>query len=104
MFLAQFIIRHPEFRPVPTETIVAALDAAGKELNATEIGEPFDEAHGLLAAHKLALSPMGRNARMVRDDGTSTYGDEFKAVLGRSVTAASVVGGLVPILGCAPWP
>lgn len=104
MFYAQFIVRHAEFRPAPQETVVACLTAAANELSAAEIGLPYDEAHGLLAAHKLALSPFGRNARMVRDDGTTTYGDEFKAVLGRSVLAASVVGGLVPILGCVPWP
>lgn len=104
MQYAQFIVRHAEFKPAPPDTVQMVLDMAASELSADEIGEPYDEAHGLLAAHKLALSPFGRNARMVREDGTTTYGDEFKAVMGRSITAASVVGGLAlapSLRGCS---
>lgn len=102
MTLAQFIVRHSAFAPVKPDTVQAVLDAAEKELNADELGEAYDEAHGLLTAHKLCLTPEGRNARMMvgsEHSPITTYQSEFNAVMARSITALSVTGGLRPV-GC----
>jgi hypothetical protein len=69
------------------------LDRAATELNATAFGVAYDEAHGLLAAHKGAISPFGRNARMLNEHGNSTYEVEFGKVCARAITALSVMGG-----------
>jgi hypothetical protein len=45
--------------------VQACLDAAASELNAAELGTSYDEIHGLLAAHKIALGPYGTAARMI---------------------------------------
>jgi hypothetical protein len=102
MTYAKFIVRHGVFSSVKAETVQAVLDAAALELNATELGVNYDEAHGLLTANKLCLTPEGRNARMMVGEGPNaitTYEKEFRAVLSRSVTALSVTGGLGPV-GC----
>lgn len=91
MILAAFRTRFPEFEEGSNGIVQACLDAAATELNATEIGTPFDEAHGLLAAHKLAISPFGRAARMLNDDGKSTYEEEFCKVMARAVPTLTVV-------------
>lgn len=91
MILAAFRSRFPEFEEGSDGIVQACLDAAATELNATEIGASFDEAHGLLAAHKLAISPFGRAARMLNDEGKSTYEVEFQNVLSRSVVTLTSV-------------
>lgn len=90
MTLAAFKARFPEFVTAPDPMVQAVLDAAATELNADEIGAPFDEAHGMLTAHKLAISPFGRAARMLNDDGESTYQHEFNAVMSRAITAIDI--------------
>lgn len=103
MNYAQFIVRHSAFRPCDPNTVNAVLAAAARELNETELGESYDEAHGLLAAHKLCLTPEGRNARMMIGEGASaitTFEYEFNKVTGRAITALSVVGGLGPVPAC----
>lgn len=91
MLLAAFRTRFGEFETATDPQVQAVLDAAASELNATEIGAPYDEAHGLLAAHKLAISPYGRAARMLNDDGKSTYEEEFSKVMARAVPSLTVV-------------
>lgn len=84
---------YAEFKSAPPEVVLAALRRAATELNPTEIGAPFDEAHGLLTAHKLAISPYGRASRTVNDAGETTYEVEFGKVMRRAITALSVTGG-----------
>lgn len=87
MILATFKLLCPEFRTTPDLTVQAFLDLAAKELNVDEIGDAYDEAHRLLTAHKIAISPLGVNARTLNDAGQTTYEVEFEKVLGRSVVA-----------------
>lgn len=89
MNLAGFRARFPEARTADDDLVNAVLAAAATELNSDEIGAPYDEAHGLLAAHKLALSPFGRMARMLNDEGESTYQVEFHAVMSRAIVAVT---------------
>jgi hypothetical protein len=67
--------------------VQTVLDLAATELNADEIGAPFDEAHGLLAAHKISISPLGTNSRVLNDAGETTYQVELDRVLARAITA-----------------
>ena len=91
MLLAAFRVRFPEFEEGSDPLVQACLDEAATELNATEIGDPYDAAHGLLAAHKLAISPYGRAARMLNDEGKSTYEVEFSNVMARAVVCLTAV-------------
>lgn len=86
---------YAEFVSAPEATVLSALRRAATELNATEIGAPYDEAHGLLTAHKLAISPYGRASRTLNDEGQTTYEVEFGKVMARAITPLSVVGGTV---------
>lgn len=96
-------VRFPELKACPPETLQAVLDAAANELDADELGAAYPEAWALLAAHKLAVSPYGRTARMLNDKGESTYQTEFQAVLQRTVTPLTVAGG-VRCFPEWPWP
>ncbi len=90
MTLAQFKVRFPEFRTADDSLVSAVLAESGNELNSEELGDAYNAAHGLLAAHKLAISPFGQSARMVNDEGETTYNREFIAVVGRAVAPLAV--------------
>lgn len=90
MDLAGFRARFPEFRTAPDAVVTAALTAAAGETS-TDFGDSYDEAHGLLAAHKLAISPFGQSARMVSDKGETTYQRERDAVMARMIAPIAVI-------------
>lgn len=92
------------FGPIKDPVVQLVLDLAARELNAMELGSAYDEAHGLLAAHKLAISPHGRAARLVDDKGKTTYENEFAAVVLRAVVPLTVVGGSQIAPGGTPCP
>jgi hypothetical protein len=89
--LATFRSRFPEFRTAGDAFVTACLNEAASELNSDELGDSYDGAHGLLAAHKLAVSPFGTNARMVDERGTTAYEREFSNVCKRAIVAVDVV-------------
>lgn len=81
-----FLIRFPEFASNP-EMVTAKLAEAVEELNpsvygdASETGGTYDLAQGYLAAHMLAISPLGKNARMLDDgDGSTPYGRRYREI------------------------
>lgn len=100
MDIATFQNDYPEFRSAGVPLMQSWLDRAATELNAAAFGVAYDEAHGLLAAHKGAISPFGRTARMLNDKGVSTYETEFGKVCARAITPLAVVGGetIIPCL------
>lgn len=86
MDLPTFRTYHPEFVNVPDTLVQAELDGASLEIDqgiwGTFAATPIvstaaltkaDMGHRFLAAHKLALSPFGQNARLVAKDGGTTY-------------------------------
>ena len=77
-------MRHPEFATAQGSLVQACLDAAESELSADDLGTSFNEAHGLLAAHKLASSPYGTSARLEAGKET-TYQSALAALLGRVI-------------------
>ena len=72
--VAQFRERFPEFLETDTSHVQAKLDEAWRRTPASVWGDTAQDAHGYLAAHLLALSPFGRDARMINEDGTTMYG------------------------------
>jgi uncharacterized protein DUF4054 len=62
--LAAFRARFPEFENADDALVQACLDASAAETSAADWGASYDEAHGLLAADKLAKSPFGTNQRL----------------------------------------
>jgi hypothetical protein len=91
MDLAAFNARFPEFRTATPELKQSVLDAAAAELNADAFGDAFNEAHGLLTAHKLGMSPFGQQARMVNEKGSTTYAVLFSEVCRRAVVSLQVI-------------
>lgn len=64
-----------EFAEIADATVTLALSDAASELDARVFGDTHDQAVGLLAAHKLSVSPFGQQARLEpkTGDGTTTY-------------------------------
>lgn len=65
--------------------VVAAIAEAVRGVDATIFGDKTDDAVRWYAAHLLAISPFGMQARLVSKEGASTYGKRF-VELSRSVT------------------
>lgn len=74
---ASFVAAYPEFSPIDQPYVQSWLDAAGRQIDRDVFETCADDAQGLLAAHLLALSPYGRNARTEKPQTTSVYGTMF---------------------------
>jgi hypothetical protein len=72
--LATFRARFPEFADADDALVQEKLDEAARRTPAGEWTTVENDAHAYLAAHLLALSPFGRDARLSEKDGSSTYG------------------------------
>ena len=84
--LATFRTRFPDFDPTPDAYVQSALDAAEDEIDATVWGAKAAEGHGLLAAHKLALSEFGKDMRLGAfgdNKARSVYGDQHEQLAAR---------------------
>lgn len=73
MLISSFRIQFKEFNGVSDELVQSMLDAAILEIDRYIWGAKADQGQAYLAAHKLATSPFGQNAKMVAKDGTTTY-------------------------------
>ncbi len=65
------------------------LDAAARRTPEGVWGDRAEDGHGLLTAHLIAISPLGRDARLKSDDGETTWGMERRRMedeLGPAVT------------------
>jgi len=91
MTLTQFRTRYPEFRTAPDPFVQAYLDDAANSLVGPDaLGTAYDVAHGLATAHLIAVSPAGKNARMVNDDGTTQYGKTLSELMRARVVGISI--------------
>lgn len=84
MTAAQFKTRWPEFTPVPDPHVEAVLTEIELEVS-DGWGTRRDHVVGLKTAHRLAISPEGRNARLSPekgngDFGSTVYGVEYVAL------------------------
>jgi hypothetical protein len=70
---AAFKARYPEFNPASDAVVTAALADAVPYIDPGLFSTDTDQAVGLKAAHILAISPFGQNARLVAEDGSTTY-------------------------------
>ena len=83
--LDSFLARFPEFEPATEPMIRSAIAEAINNVDASVFKTKTDEGVRWKAAHLLAISPWGQQARMVSKDGSTTYGMQFHK-LARSVT------------------
>ena len=69
-----FKARYGDFASVPSATVTAALAEADSETDARVFGDTYEQAVGLLAAHKLCTSALGERARVDgAKPGETTY-------------------------------
>lgn len=80
-----FLARFPEFEPAPVSMIDSAIGEATRNVDSEVWGDKTDDGVRWKAAHLLAISPFGQQARLMSKDGSTTYGKHF-AKLARSVT------------------
>lgn len=75
----QFITRYPEFSPADVE-FPGMIDAAMAEAMlavSDQWGAKTDQVIGLETAHRLAITPFGRTAKLSSSLGKSTYGNQL---------------------------
>lgn len=109
--LAQFKAQFPEFARGangPTAAndslLQAMLDAAELEIDRTVWRTKGDQGQMYLAAHKLATSPWGQNAKLVNANGTTTYYGEYARLVHMVATGPRVVPGVAGWYGYYwPW-
>jgi hypothetical protein len=75
-----FLRRFPEFRGCENAFIDGFLAAAENEVDAEVWGNKASEGVMYLAAHKMAASPFGENARLATGAGSS-YLEEYRRLV-----------------------
>jgi Protein of unknown function (DUF4054) len=94
-----FKARFPEFARLPDATLNDVIARATKRTNPTVLGEETDEAIGYMAAHLLALSPYGQQARLSEPGKMTTYYQHWLEIARyKSVGYARVTG-----IAGGPW-
>jgi hypothetical protein len=86
---------YAEFRLLSDEVVQAKLDAAYRRVGPEMFGDLRDDAAKLLAAHLLAVSPLGEpSTRSVKKEGArTTYLDEFDRIVQEVRPFGAAVGG-----------
>lgn len=80
--LEQFLLVCPEFGDTDLQLVNATLIEAAAEIDPCTAGSMTNNLHKYLTAHKLAMSPMGQNARMLTPEGgTTTYLKHFNDIV-----------------------
>lgn len=95
MIKADFLVRFPEFGATDVENaglVDACLAEAILAINAEIWGAKFDQVHGLETAHRLAITPFGRNAKLSSEKGESTYGEQLRKMRLAAACAVSRQG------------
>ena len=76
-----FLVGFPEFRPAEATLITPTIAKATLQVDVSVWGSKADLGIELLTAHLLALSPFGQNARLVSEDGSTTYGKQHMEIV-----------------------
>lgn len=90
----EFIAQFPEFDECPADFIQPFLDDAEECIDRTIWGETKgDIGQKYLAAHMIALSPFGQQARLVTDKNpkTTTYGQHYNAIKMKVASGCRVI-------------
>ena len=107
MDVAAFLERGPEFRtfvstaPNGSARVQAALDSATRRTDASVFGADTDDAIFFLAAHLLAASPSGKDARLKGEAFESLYLAERRRL--EALYAPLLAATLAGSAGCGPW-
>jgi hypothetical protein len=73
-----FLVEYPEFGPAESELVEGKLAAAARRVGIDTWGDRYEDAVYVLAAHLLAISPFGQQARLSSSSAESTYGRTFE--------------------------
>lgn len=102
-----FLRDYPEFRDTDVDVVAAALRDAALFNSASVLGDRYDAALGLYAAHLLSSAPFGTQARLAEKEGTTTYLERWKTLAKQVAGGPHVVGDVGPPPGWPaelPWP
>lgn len=77
----QFLVQFPEFSKSNAALVEAMLAAAELEIDRDVWDAKADQGVMYLAAHKLALSPMGNSAELVPAGGVTSYRIHYDALV-----------------------
>jgi len=76
----QFKTEFPEFAETDNAVVQARLTMATRMVNSSVWGTKADDGVKLYTAHLLAMSPMGEQARLKKENRGTIYGDQFEAM------------------------
>lgn len=95
MILTDFRTYFPEFTQASDGFVQATLNGAAVEMDPVVWGAQYDQGHGYLTAHKLALSPYGQGAKFIGpSDRSGPAGTTYKVHYDR-MKRALCCGGMV---------
>lgn len=90
--LADFRENFPEMDKATDALVQAKLDQAIRRLDASVWGDTLADGQLYLAAHLVAISPFGRNAKLVAKDGSTIYGEIYERLAKAAASGFRVAG------------
>lgn len=90
--LEQFLLVCPEFADTDYKLIDLTLQEAAEEMDPVVWDVMLAAGHRYLTAHKLCMSPMGQNARLIPQDGDTTYSRHFEKLVRKLPLGVGVAG------------
>ena len=93
MSTERFLKRFPEFdqNSVDPSLIEMVIAEAQREMNRSYWGELFEQGSHVLAAHKLAMSPMGEACRLDGAEEKTIYQIEYERLCKMAFMGAQVI-------------
>lgn len=76
----QFKAEFPEFDNTENAVIQSRLSMASRQINATVWGAKTNDGIKMLAAHLIALAPLGEQAKLRHENRGTIYGDQYEAL------------------------
>ena len=89
--MKNFLKRFPEFENTEAKLIEMALAESEEEMSSSYWGALFETASYYLAAHKLAISPMGESCRLQTQSEKTIYQLEYERLRKSSFIGAHVI-------------
>lgn len=71
----------PEFKRASEAMVLEMIAQAERSVDTGVFGDRTDDAVLWKAAHLLALSPFGRAAKLIEQDGGTTYGSNYASIV-----------------------
>jgi len=87
----EFRVEFPEFEETDQAIVQSRINMATRQVNSTVYGGKTNDAIKLLTAHLIAMSPLGEQAKLKKENRGTIYGDQYEEIRGQVAHGLRVI-------------